>query len=61
MWKLIDHDLPDSIMWVYLPEEKERILAVSVDNIVLDLETGEEVHASHYIVIAEPPNSPVIH
>ena len=61
MWKIVDYDLPDCLMWAWLPEEKERILAFSVDNVVIDLESGDEVYASHYIVIEEPPNSPIIH
>lgn len=60
-WKIIDHNLPDSLMWVWVPEFKERALAVAVDHVIIDIETGEEIHASHYIVIVEPDTGPTVH
>jgi len=61
MWEAVNYEIPDGILWAWIPDLGDKILAVSVDSVVIDIETGEEVYASHYIPIVEPTGEPIIH
>jgi len=60
-WTIVDHNIPDCLCWAYLPEDGESIITVIQDHIMLDIESGEEVHATHYIEIEPPYSSPAVH
>ena len=59
-WQAIDHNLPDGLIWAWIPSEQDKIICMVGDNEITTLD-GEEIFASHYIAIEIPTTAPAIH
>ena len=58
-WTTVSQEIPVGIMWGF--SNGETIIAVALDNMVMNLYTGEGAELSHYIFIDEPFTGPISH